>query len=82
MNSLHIDAELLRQAEHYAQERQVNLSQMVEAFIRHFVKNSSIGNAKRGKVTPFVERLGVDLELPSDFDEKAAYRNYLEEKYK
>lgn len=34
------------------------------------------------EITPFVKQLGGDLDLPADFDEKEAYRNYLEEKYR
>ena len=33
------------------------------------------------RITPFVKQLGIDLNLPADFDEKEAYRKYLEEKY-
>ncbi len=39
-------------------------------------------NGKKIKTTPFVESLGFDLNLSKDFDDKEAYRNYLEEKYK
>lgn len=82
MDALRIDAELLRQAEQKAQKQKVNLNQMVEGFIRRFLKDSSSKNMEHYKTTPFVERLGVDLDLPSDFNEKEAYRKHLEEKYK
>ena len=54
---------------------------IVEAFIQKFISQSKEGN-KQIKITPFIESLGVDLNLSLDFDEREAYRKYLEEKYK
>lgn len=53
---------------------------MVESFIRNFVERSAKPQGK-SKITPYVSRLGIDLDLPTDFDEREAYRKYLEEKY-
>lgn len=36
---------------------------------------------KQIEVTPFVSQLGVDLNLPSDFDEREAYHKHLQEKH-
>jgi len=79
-NSLHIDPVLLREAERQARLKNVNLSEVVEAFIRKFV-NHPEEEKKIIRVTPFIERLGVELDLPAHFDEKEAYRKHLEEKY-
>ncbi len=81
MNTLQIDSVLLNEAEQLAKLHNVDLSQMVESFIRRYVEQMGKGN-EPAKVTPFVKQLGVDLDLPADFDEKEAYRNYLEEKYR
>lgn len=81
MSTLRINAELLRQAEQQARLQNISLDQMVEGFIRRFVNNSDSKSAEKIKVTPFIERLGVDLNLPADFNEKEAYRKHLEEKY-
>lgn len=32
-------------------------------------------------ISPFVRSLGADINLPKDFDEKKAYREYITEKY-
>lgn len=81
MSTLRINAELLRQAEQQARLQNISLDQMVEGFIRRFVNSSGSNSAEKIKVTPFIERLGVDLNLPADFNEKEAYRKHLEEKY-
>ena len=76
-----IDSDVLQQAELYARQRNINLNRLVEDFMRKFIRQSQ--NEKNDiKVTAFVESLGVDLNLPSDFDDKKAYQDYLWEKYK
>lgn len=81
MNTLNINTELLQQAEMKAKMHNLNLNRIVEEFIRKFIKEPHGEEQAIIKTTPFVERLGVDLDLPADFDEKAAYRNYLSEKH-
>lgn len=76
MGTLHIDPILLRET----QLRNLNLKDAVETFIRGFIDHPS-EEVKEIKISPFIERLGVDLNLPVDFDEKEAYRKHLEEKY-
>lgn len=78
MKTLNIDAELLRKAELRARYLNINLSEAIEAFIHQFIEQPV--KKEEIKITPFVERLGVDLDLPADFDEKEAYRKHLEEK--
>ena len=80
MGALHIDAELLRKAEQQAKQHNLNLSEVIETFIRQFIQQP-VKSKKEMKVTPFVERLGIDLDLPTDFNEKEAYRTHLEDKY-
>ena len=55
---------------------------MVESYIRRFVqKTDDEKTSESVKITPFIERLGIELDLPTDFDEKDAYRKYLDKKY-
>lgn len=79
-NLLHIDPALVREAQQKARLRNINLSEAVEGFIRRFISEEKENNGEI-KITPYVAKLGTDLGLPSDFDEKEAYRNHLEEKY-
>lgn len=79
-NLLHIDPALMREAQRQARRRNIDLSKAVEAFIRRFISEEK---EKDGdiKITSFVAKLGTDLGLPADFDEKEAYRQHLEDKY-
>ena len=82
MDTLQIDSELLRRAERQAREQNINLNQMVESYIRRFIqKTDDEKTSESVKITPFIERLGIELDLPTDFDEKDAYRKYLDKKY-
>lgn len=81
MGTLQIDSVLLHEAEQAARLHNADLTQVVESFIRRYIEQTKKGKRTVG-VTPFVEQLGVDLDLPADFDEKEAYRRHLEEKYK
>ena len=78
---LRINPALLREAKRQARLKNISLNEIVEAFIQKFISQSKEGN-KQIKITPFIESLGVDLNLSLDFDEREAYRKYLEEKYK
>lgn len=80
-NLLHIDPALIREAQRQARLRNINLSEVIEAFIRRFISSE---DQKGGeiKITSFVANLGTDLGLSQDFDEKEAYYKRLEEKYR
>ena len=80
MNTLQIDSVLLDEALKMAKQKNIDLTQMVESFIRNLVEKSAKPQ-ERLKITPYVSCLGIDLDLPADFDEREAYRKYLEEKY-
>ena len=46
------------------------------------VQMNPIEEGLAGHVTPFVMSLGVDMNLSADYDEKAEYQKYLEQKYR
>lgn len=79
-NLLHIDDALMREAQRQARYRNIDLSKAVEAFIRRFISEEKEQDCDI-KITSFVAKLGTDLGLPADFDEKEAYRQHLEDKY-
>lgn len=78
--TLQIDEALMAEAVRKADKEKLDLNIMVENFIRRFL--SSNVTKRKIRVTPFVESLGVDCNLPSDYDEKNAYREHLSKKYR
>lgn len=81
MDTIQINPTLWHEAEQLAKRHHTDLTHMVESFIRHYIEQMNKKEPKE-QVTPFVESLGIDLQLPADFDEKEAYRKHLEEKYR
>ena len=57
MNTLQIDSVLLNEAEQLAKLHNVDLSQMVESFIRRYVEQMGKGN-EPAKVTPLCQAIG------------------------
>ena len=79
MATIQIDQELLEQATQRAEAEGLNINDMIENYIRNLLRSPS---PKKIRISPLVEELGVDLGLPSDFDEREAYREHLEKKHK
>ncbi|MGY3052817.1 hypothetical protein ACVWYG_001013 [Pedobacter sp. UYEF25] len=73
--TLNIDKEIILKAKTYAKSHSVSLSKLVENYL------ISITNASKtnSTVSPLVESLtGI---IPSDYDERADYRDYFDKKY-
>jgi hypothetical protein len=73
--TLSLDKEIIAEAKSYARSRQVSLSKLIENYLNslsHEPKN-------RDAISPLVESLtGI---IPSDYDERKDYRNYIDKKY-
>lgn len=80
-NLLQIDPSLVREAQWQARLKNINLSEIVEAFIRRFINEEKEKDGEI-KITSFVANLGTDLGLSPGFDEKEAYHKHMEEKYR
>lgn len=74
--TLNIDKDLIIKAKTYAQSQSVSLSKLVENYLNSLTSASK----KKATVSVLVESLtGI---IPSDYDEKKEYRNYIDQKYK
>lgn len=78
--TLRLNKDVIEKAKEYASSHKISLSKMVESYLDSITKEK-LENEKI-TITPFVKSLSGVIDLPSDFDYKKAYRNYLEEKYK
>jgi len=73
--TLNIDKEVIEEAKTYAKSHQVSLSKLIENYLNSLTRETK----KRSSVSPLVESLtGI---IPSDYDEKKDYRNYIDKKY-
>ncbi len=76
--TLSLDQTIIESAKSYAKSNNISLSKLIEAYLHSLTER----NKKKSNITPLVESLSGVITLPQDFDEKAAYSDYLMEKYK
>jgi hypothetical protein len=76
--TLRLNDRVIEKAKIYAKKHKISLSKMIEAYL------DSLTRTKKQKIdiTPLVESLSGVIELPSDYDYKDDYTEYLIEKYK
>ncbi|MBP9135199.1 MAG: hypothetical protein KBF75_14325 [Saprospiraceae bacterium] len=73
--TLNLDKEIICEAKTYAKSHNVSLSKLIENYLNSLTR----GSKKKSSVSPFVESLtGI---IPSDYDERNDYRNYIDQKY-
>ncbi len=76
--TLSLNENVIESAKIYAKSNSISLSKLVESYLNMITKKKT----KKVEVTPLVKSLSGVIDLPSDFDEKEFYGNYLIEKYK
>ena len=73
--TLNLDKEIIHEAKAYAKNNSVSLSKLIENYLNSLKKKKK----KQTTVSPLVESLtGI---IPSEYDEKKDYRNYIDQKY-
>lgn len=76
--TLSLDKAIIERAKSYAKSNNISLSKLIEAYLGALTKNKK----ESSEITPLVKSLSGVIELPTDFDEKESYADYLIEKYK
>ncbi len=78
--TLRLNDTIIERAKIYASNHNISLSKMIESYLDSLTKQPEEG--KKGTITPLVESLSGVIDLPSGFDYKKEYRDYIIEKYK
>jgi hypothetical protein len=78
--TLRLNDTVIERAKTYARSHKISLSKMIESYLDSLTQEKR--NEKKITITPFVESLSGVIKLPSDFDYKKEYGDYLAEKYK
>lgn len=76
--TLSLDQSIIEKAKVYAKSNNTSLSKLIESYLATLTKRPK----KKPEITPLVESLSGVIDLPTDFDEKEAYSEYLIEKYR
>jgi hypothetical protein len=78
--TLRLNDNVIERAKLYARSNRISLSKMIESYLDSLTKEKKDEN--KSPITPLVESLSGVINLPSDFDYKKEYSDYLIEKYK
>jgi hypothetical protein len=76
--TLSLNQSIIESAKNYAKSNNISLSKLIESYLATLTRKSN----KKPEITPLVKSLSGVIEIPSDFNEKEAYSEYLMEKYK
>ena len=73
--TLNLDKEIIDEAKTYAKSHRVSLSKLIENYLNSLTRETK----KKSSVSSLVESLtGI---IPSDYDDKKDYRDYIDKKY-
>ncbi len=78
--TLRLNDIVIERAKIYARSQKISLSKMIESYLDSLTREKEEDN--KIFITPLVESLSGVINLPSDFDYKKEYADYLIEKYK
>lgn len=78
--TLRLKDSVIERAKIYAKSQKISLSKMIESYLDSLTRENE--DLSRTSITPLVESLSGVIDLPSDFDHKKEYGNYILEKYK
>jgi hypothetical protein len=77
--TLKLNQKVIEKAKKYASGKKMSLSRIIEAYLRSLTSDSE---SSEFEISPFVKSIASGIEIPSDFDYKKEYAEYLMEKYK
>mgnify|MGYP003515761128 FL=1 len=77
--TIKLDQEIIEKAKHYASEKKISLSRIVENYLNSLTSDKENNDIQ---ISPFVKSLSSGIEIPADYDYKKDRADYLEQKYK
>lgn len=77
--TLKLDQEIIEKAKHYASERKLSLSRIIENYLNSLTSDQTNNDIE---ISPFVKSLSSGISIPADYDYKKEHADYLDQKYK
>ncbi len=77
--TLKLDQEIIEKAKHYAAEKKLSLSRIVENYLNSLTSDKTNNDIQ---ISPFIKSLSSGISIPADYDYKKERAEYLEQKYK
>ncbi len=80
--TLKLDEYVIDKAKEYASSHKRSLSRLIEAYLRTLIDKEKAQSDDDIEISPFVKSLKTGVNIPTDYDYKKEYGDYLDEKYK
>jgi hypothetical protein len=80
--TLKLDKFVIDKAKNYATTHKRSLSRIIESYLRSLVSKKDPKDSDDIEISPFVKSMTTGVNIPSDFDYKKEYGDYLTQKYK
>ncbi len=77
--TLKLDQEIIEKAKHYASERKLSLSRIIENYLNYLTSDQTNNDIE---ISAFVKSLSSGINIPADYDYKKERADYLDQKYK
>ena len=77
--TLKLDQEIIEKAKHYAAEKKMSLSRIIENYLNSLTAEKTNDDIQ---ISPFVKSLSSGIIIPADYDYKKDRADYLEQKHK
>ena len=77
--TLKLDQEIIEKAKHYASEKKISLSRIIENYLNSLTSDKTNNDIQ---ISPFIKSLSSGISIPADYDYKKERAEYLEQKYK
>jgi len=80
--TLKLDKFVIDKAKDYASNHKRSLSRIIESYLRSLISQNDPKENEDIQISPFVKSMATGVKIPSDFDYKREYGEYLTQKYK
>jgi hypothetical protein len=80
--TLKLDKFVIDKAKDYAATHKRSLSRIIESYLRSLINQKDSKENEDIQISPFVKSMATGVNIPSDFDYKKEYGEYLTQKYK
>lgn len=79
--TLKLDKFVIDKAKNYASAHKKSLSRIIESYLKSLINENDPKESDDIKISPFVKSMATGVNIPSDFDYKKEYGDYLTHKY-
>lgn len=79
--TIKLDKYLIQKANEYALTQKRSLSILIESYLKSLIDSETRKKDNEYEISPYVKSMRTGVKIPSDFDYKKDYSDYLTNKY-